>query len=65
LLFQRVSHSKAIIFQSNASSTVLKNTRVNGCLFTANYLERLNHTFRKLSNLSVNGSVAVTSPFVN
>ena len=37
LLFQRVSQSKAIIFQSNASSTVLKNTRVNGCFFIANY----------------------------
>jgi len=44
---------------------VFENERVNGCFLTANYFKRLNHTFRKLSNLSVKGSVAVTHPFVN
>ena len=60
LLFQRVSQSEAIIFKSNAHSTILKNTRVNGCLFTTNY-----QAFKKLSNLSVKGSVEVTHRFVN
>jgi len=64
-LFQRVSQSEAIIFESNVSSTMFRNTRINRCLFMANYFKRLNHTFRKLSNLSVKGSVAITYPFVN
>jgi len=40
LLFQRVSQYEAIIFQSNASSTVFRNTNVNGCLSSTKLLQK-------------------------
>jgi len=65
-LFQRVSQSEAITCQSNASSTVFKNAKVEGCWsITKLPQKRVNHTFRKLSNLSVKGSAAITHPFGN